>query len=208
MKQSFLWALLIALASIGHAQTQTSITGKVSDAATGEPIPFVNVIVKGSINGVFTDDSGNYSILVPSGSTALIFSEVGHEDLEVEIGGRTVINVAMNAGVAQLDEVVVVAYGTSKREAITGSVTTMNATEIERRPVANISAAMQGLGTGIIVSNSYGEPGNVGTVRIRGFGSITGNNDPLYVVDGAPYSGSINAINPNDIENISVLKDA
>ncbi|MDR1056851.1 MAG: TonB-dependent receptor, partial [Prevotellaceae bacterium] len=207
------------------AQAQTSITGKVSDAKSGEAIPFASVVVKGTTIGVNTDIDGNYSISVPATATTLVFSEVGHTDLEVDISGRTVINVAMEPGATQLDEVIVVAYGTASRATITGAAATIKPEKIVKdAPIASIEQVLQGASPGIAVGMNSGQPGAAVGVRIRGIGSFNASNTPLYVVDGIPIttgdisvtgvsndSKSLSALvglNPNDIENISILKDA
>ncbi|MDR1056689.1 MAG: TonB-dependent receptor [Prevotellaceae bacterium] len=224
MKRSFLWALVLALTCIGYAHAQTSITGKVTDAKSGEPVPFASVVVKGTTIGVTTDEGGNYAISVPASATTLIFSEVGHSELQVDINGRTVINVAMEPGANELDEVVVMGYTTVKKSAITGSVSVVGAAKIENKPIATLDQALQGNVPGLLSSSGSGQPGADSRVIIRGLGSINAGTDPLYVVDGVPitignmsanqgegYSSPFSAmanLNPNDIESVNVLKDA
>ena len=134
-------------------------------------------------------------------------SFIGLQTQELDI--RPVMKVVLKSDEEVLDEVVVVAYGTQKRASITGAVSSVSAGQIEKRPVTNVTSALEGTTTGVQVNSTYGEPGNgSNSIRIRGFGSINGTNEPLIVVDGVPYEGSLNEINTNDIESMSVLKDA
>lgn len=174
---------------------------------TGAPLPFVTVQVKGTTTGAATLDNGSYEINAPGNGT-LIFSFIGYKTLEVPIQNRSVINVQLEYDAVTLDEVVMVAYGTARRESITGSISTVNTAAIEKRPVSSVSGVLEGQAAGVQVNNTYGEPGSDAVIRIRGFGSVNGSNAPLYVVDGVPFSGNISDINPQDIESISVLKDA
>ncbi|MFC5283756.1 SusC/RagA family TonB-linked outer membrane protein [Pedobacter alpinus] len=198
--------ILLLVISTAIAQDKT-VTGTVTSKDDGAPLPGVSVEVKGTKIATQTSLDGKYSINMPSGSTQLVFSYIGFISKTVTVSGRTA-NVSMDTDNKQLSEVVVVAYGTSKKEAITGSVATLGATAIENRVVTNITNILQGLAPGIQVNGASGQPGNSAAVRIRGFGSISASNSPLYVLDGSVYDGNIGDINPNDIETVSLLKDA
>ena len=147
----------------------------------------------------------NYEVYSSAGT--LVISFIGMQSQEVKI--KPNVNVVLHADSHALEEVVVVAYGTASKQSLTGAVASLDAKEMELRPVTQATNALEGAAPGIQVNNSYGEPGSDKTsIRIRGFGSINGSNEPLIVVDGSPYSGNLNDINPQDIESMSVLKDA
>ncbi len=188
------------------AQTQL-IKGTVKAESDGVPLPGVTVLIKGTTMGTVTDTDGKYSLNVPKESKTLVFSFIGMKTQEVPIA-NSVINVAMQSDAQIVDEVVVVAYGTTTREAVTGAVSQVSMDKIESRPVSSVAGALEGSTPGVQVNNSYGEPGANPSIRIRGFASINGSNSPLYVVDGVPYTGNISDINPSDVESMSVLKDA
>jgi TonB-linked SusC/RagA family outer membrane protein len=197
------------------------ITGTVTDASTGTTLPGVSIIVKGTVIGTVTDADGKYSIEVPDELSVLVFSFVGFEKVEV-LADKPVIDIALRPKVTQLDEMVVVGYGSSSKRLLTSSVGTVKAEAITLKPISNVEQALQGNATGIQVVSNSGTPGGGISVRVRGVSSINAGSNPLYVVDGIPiitgdfgqigFSGqNINAlsdINPNDIESISVLKDA
>ncbi|PKP34829.1 MAG: SusC/RagA family TonB-linked outer membrane protein [Bacteroidetes bacterium HGW-Bacteroidetes-17] len=185
-----------------------AITGKVTSASDGSTIPGVQVIVKGTITGTTTNTDGTYSLTVPASATILQFSFIGMKTVDVEIGNQTVINLAMEEDLLQLDEVIVVAYGSAKKGAFTGSATQINAEKIESRPITNISRAIEGQSAGVEVTAGSGQPGASQDIRVRGFGSVSAEQAPLYVVDGVPFEGSLNSLNPNDIESLTILKDA
>lgn len=189
------------------AQT-TNITGKVTDATDGMAIPGVSVFVKGTTVGTVTKPDGTYSLSVPNDATTLVFSFVGMTMQEVEIAGQTTINVAMSSDSEDIDEVIVVAYGTSTKGSYTGSAAVVDAESIEKRQVSNISQALAGTAAGVQVLSNNGQPGADATIRIRGVGSINADSDPLYVLDGVPFDGDLSSINSSDIESMTVLKDA
>jgi len=206
MKKKFngiLTLLLALIVQILFAQEGT-ISGTVSDE-TG-PLPGVNVIVKGTNNGTQTDFDGNYSLKAVTGDI-IVFSYVGMETQEKTVGSSNRIDLVM-AGSNLLEEVIVVGYGTSTKQAFTGSAIKVDAENLQAKSVSNISQALAGEVAGVTVINTSGQPGSAATIRIRGFGTINGNSDPLYVVDGVPYLNSISNINPADIESTTVLKDA
>lgn len=198
--------LLCFAASYSFAQS-LSVTGKVTDAGTGEPIPFASVVVKGTVVGVSTDVDGNYTISAP-GTATLTFSSIGYQTQDVAIGGRSVVNVALSSSAIALEDVMVVAYGTAKKESFTGSAQVVKADKLEKRTVANVTKALDGMAPGVQTTSGSGQPGAGAAIVIRGFGSMSASTSPLYVVDGIPYDGAINAINPNDIESLTVIKDA
>ncbi len=206
-KLSFLIVLMLFVGFQAMAQMQ--ITGKVTNAETGEPIPGVSIFLKSQQTiGTTTDMDGKYSLEVPSEGETLVYTFVGMQQQEVDIQGRSTINVQMKPSVQEMEEIVVTAFGTTKKESFTGSADVVDAEKIEEQNVSNITKGLEGIAPGIQVQNSSGQPGASSEIRIRGFGSVNASSDPLYVVDGVPYSGSMNAINPNDIKNITVLKDA
>lgn len=199
-------AILFAACNILLAQN-IRITGTVTELGTGTVLPFVTIQVKGTTTGTATLDNGSYVINAPANGT-LIFSFIGYKTIEVPIQSKSIVNVQLEYDAVTLDEVIMVAYGTAPKESITGSISTVNTKSIEKRPVSSVSGVLEGQAAGVQVNNTYGEPGSDATIRIRGFGSVNGSNAPLYVVDGVPFSGNISDLNPQDIESISVLKDA
>ena len=188
------------------AQTIT-VKGTVIGAEDNQPVIGAYVLQEGTNNGTSTDLDGNYVLEVPQDAN-LVFSSVGFATQVIPVNGKAVINVVLQTDAMALDETVVVAYGTAKKESITGAITSVNSKALEKRPVTNAVAGLEGMTSGVQINNAYGEPGATPTIRIRGFSTINGDNDPLYVVDGVPLSGSTNDINANDIESISILKDA
>ena len=183
------------------------MSGVVSDFATGEAIPYATVVLKGTNKTAICDDDGNYSFIVPRNGT-LIFSFMGYQEIEEPVNGKLVINAALRPEAVNLDDVVVVAYGVAKKESITGAVTQVGAKAIDKRPVSSAVSALEGNVSGVQINNTNGQPGSTPTIRVRGFTTVNGSNSPLYVVDGVPLSGSSSEINPNDIESMSILKDA
>ncbi len=188
------------------AQNKT-ITGKITDAE-GKPVQGASVQIKGTKQGVSANDAGIFSISVPSSATTLTITGVGLVSQDVKIGSNAVLNVSMAAADQSLDEVVVVAYGTAKKETLTGSVGTIKAADIAKRPLTNITTALEGAIPGVITGSANGQPGSGVSIRIRGFGSINATSEPLFVVDGVPYVGGTSNINPDDVESTTVLKDA
>lgn len=182
-----------------------TVTGKITDEA-GEAIPGVNVLVKGTSVGTTTDANGDYTLNVPDGATALVFSFIGYMSQEVSIDSRTVINVTLKTDIISLSEVVVTGYGSQSKRDITGAVSTIDNKQLLSTPSTNVGQALQGKVAGVTVGNENSPGGGV-MVRIRGFGTVT-DNSPLYVIDGVPTKGSLNTINQNDIESIQILKDA
>ncbi|WP_316784320.1 TonB-dependent receptor [Pedobacter frigiditerrae] len=209
MKQKLLKLFVLSLLAISTAFAQSKkITGKVLGAEDGLPIPGVSVKIKGTNTAVQTENNGTYSITVPSSETVLVYSYLSYVTIEKSVGNQTTINVSLETATNTLNQVVVVAYGTQKKSAITGSVATIGAADIEKRTVTNATQLLQGASPGVLTTSGNGQPGTNTTIRLRGFGSFAASSSPLVVLDGSQYDGSIGDINVNDIDNISILKDA
>jgi TonB-linked SusC/RagA family outer membrane protein len=192
------------LSEIG-SKIQVNISGQVSDAIG--PLSGVSVLVKGTKKGVSTNSDGKYSITADKGAI-LVFSSIGYDPKEIVVGDQTVINVTLTSGQSDLDEVVVVGYGTARKRDLTGSVASIKGAELNSVPSTNVIQSLAGRASGVNVSQNTGAPGAAISVRIRGTNSIQGSNEPLYVVDGFPYSSSPTLLNNADIESVEVLKDA
>jgi TonB-dependent starch-binding outer membrane protein SusC len=221
-RKLLLLLLISSLPSIGFAQ-QVRISGKVTASEDASNLPGVNVVVKGTGNGTVTDVEGRYTIDAPANSF-LVFSFIGYSAEEVSVDNRTIIDVQLTQDITQLTEVVVVGYGTQQKIEVTGSLSTVKGKDIANVSVPSFDAALQGRIVGAQVTQSSGIPGSAVRIRIRGQSSVSGNSEPLYIVDGVPITSgdfskrdgpanSINGnaltdINPNDIESIDVLKDA
>lgn len=190
----------------GEGQTGLTVTGKITSG--GQSLSRVNVNLKGTTLGTSTDENGKYTIHVPTGSSTLVFSSIGLTTQEININGRTVIDVVMVEGSKSLNEVVVVGYGSQKKINLTGSVSTVSKDLIEKREVTQASQLLEGAASGVSVTQLSGQPGaDQANITIRGLGTFSGaGNNPLVLVDGVP--SSLNAVSPNDIASISVLKDA
>ncbi|MDD2293827.1 MAG: TonB-dependent receptor [Bacteroidales bacterium] len=201
----FLCLVAVAVSSMAFAQN-IAVKGSVADRSTGEPVAFASVQVKGTMIGTSTDANGQYTITAPSNGT-LVFSFVGYKTAEVAINGRIVVNADLEFDTQQLEEVVFVAYGTVSKKDFTGSAVALESKKLENRPLTNVTNALEGISAGVQFTSASGQPGSSGGIRIRGFGSINASNSPLYVVDGVPYD-AISNINSDDIENITILKDA
>ncbi|MFB9296285.1 SusC/RagA family TonB-linked outer membrane protein [Persicitalea jodogahamensis] len=198
-----LGAMLTGMSAFAQDMT---VTGTVTDEG-GSALPGVSVVVKGTTRGTTTDASGKYS-LAASRNATLAFSFVGFLAKEVTVGGQSTINVSLAPDVANLEEVIVTAFGSAKKASFTGSAGTISAEKIAIRPITTLAQAIAGTTAGVQTTAGSGQPGASPAIRIRGFGSISSGNDPLYVVDGIPYTASIANLNPSDIENITILKDA
>lgn len=196
--------LLLFLTSSVFAQKL--ITGKVTDPENNEGAVGVNVVVKGTTVGTVTDLDGNYSVQVPENGTHLVFSFVGYQTQEIEIGSQSTINTKMVVEAKTLQELIVVGYGVQKKSDVTGAIASVKAEELTKLAVSGVSQALQGRAAGVQVTANSGQPGSEVQVRIRGVGTVN-NSDPLYVVDGFPVAG-IGYLNPQDIESMEILKDA
>ncbi len=191
-----------------EAAQQRVITGTVTDN-NGNPLPGVNVIVTGLTQGTITDASGKYTLDIPQGAKSLTFSFIGMESQVISIGTSNLINVTMAETAVGLEEVVVIGYGTVKKSDLTGAVASIKPVELSAFPTTNVVQALSGRAAGVQIKQNTGAPGAAISVRIRGTNSIKGSNEPLYVVDGFPVSGSsLNFINNSEIESIEILKDA
>jgi len=202
------------MAAWGTQAQQRTVTGRVTDGTDANGLPGVSILIKGSSQGTVTDADGKYSIGANSGDV-LIFSFIGFEPQEVMVSTQSIVDLALKASMKQLDEIVVIGYGEKSRKLMTESIGTIQTKEILQLPVASPDAALQGRISGVQVTNVDGTPGSPVSIRIRGVGTV-GNTQPLFVIDGIPvgYGDSggltnpLSTINPNDVENISVLKDA
>src|ERR1041385_2152232 len=220
--------LLVALASLLSLQAtfaqERVISGKVTAAEDGSALPGVSVVVKGTTAGTVTDTDGMFKINVPAGSETLSFSFIGFQTQDIAIANRTVVDVSMASDIQQLNEVVVVGYGTQIKQDLTGNIASVKGDELKNLPVPNFTQGLQGRAAGVFVESNSGRVGEGIKVRIRGAVSITGSNEPLYVVDGIPINTSsfnnnqsagtskngraLSSINFNDIESFEILKDA
>ncbi len=184
-----------------------TIKGTVTDAGTGEPLPGVNVVVEGTTTGVITDVQGNYKIEVPNQNSVLIFSFIGYLTEKLSPTGQATLNVSLSPDIRNLDEVVVIGYGSVKKKDLTGSVASLKNDEIRSVPVPNLAQAMQGKLSGVSIISQDGRPDASVSIRIRGGGSISQSNDPLILLDGIPVS-SLSDVPSDQVESIDVLKDA
>ncbi|MFD1816855.1 TonB-linked outer membrane protein, SusC/RagA family [Pseudarcicella hirudinis] len=185
---------------------EQSVSGKVIGGDNNQALPGVSIQIKGTNKGTTTDEKGNFRLSVPDEKAILIFTSVGYQKTEITVGNRSVLNVTLIADVSSLNEVVVVGYGTQKKVNLTGAVGTVNMEELQSRPLTNSSAALQGQIPGVYAAQTSGKPGDDNAViNIRGVGTLN-NSNPLVLIDGFP--ANINDVNPQDIQTISVLKDA
>ena len=195
--------ILFIISTYGQEKT---ISGTVTDQ-NNVPLPGVSVVVVGTSNGTQTDFDGNYSITANVGQI-LRFSYIGQKGVDRTVAAASTINIKMIEDAVAMDEVIVVAYGTSKKSDFTGSAAQINAESIEDRPITNVVQALQGAAPGVNVASSNGQPGSTPAVQIRGNGSFSSSNQPLYVVDGVQFGGDLSSLNSNDIESLTILKDA
>ena len=208
MKRKLMLLLACLFVGIGLVTAQTQkVTGVVISEEDGQPVIGASVLVKGTQIGVITGVDGDFTLPnVPSSAKTLVISYIGMQTQEVDI--KPNIKVFMRSDSEMLDEVMVVAYGTAKKSAFTGSASVIKSETLEKRQVSNLSNALSGTVSGVQTQSTNGQPGTSATVRIRGIGSMYASNNPLYVVDGIPYEGDISAVNSQDIESMTVLKDA
>ncbi|MEO6582923.1 MAG: SusC/RagA family TonB-linked outer membrane protein [Ferruginibacter sp.] len=203
-----IFTLILSLGFLIQANAQNRVvSGKLTDAQ-GAPVANASVVVKGTRTGTTTNQNGEYSISVADNAKTLVFSGVGLLPQEVSLSNASDYSVSLQSSVADLKEVVVVGYSTTTKEAFTGTAKVVTGDQLTNKSVSNVTQALAGEVSGVRVINTSGQPGTSATVRIRGIGSVNGNRAPLYVVDGVPFSGAINAINPGDIATMTVLKDA
>lgn len=206
---TFFFGVACSLFCMQSFAQERSVTGMVTDAATGEPLIGVNIVVEGTTIGTISDADGSYSITVPSAESVIDYSFVGYTTQQIRVGNQTEINVELEPSAVGLDELVVIGYGTQRRGSITGAISSVDSDDIQERPVLNAGEALQGRAPGVVALSDGGStPGTDVTIRIRGRRSLTATNEPLFVVDGIPWQGSITGLNPKDIKSMEVLKDA
>ncbi len=206
MKQLIAMFSFLFLSVMSFAQTKV-VTGKVTDE-NGAPVSNVSVFVRNTNMGTTTKADGTYSITLTQAAKQISFSAVEYNTASLAVPANGVLNVKLTALDNKLSDVVVVAYGTTKKSNFTGSAATITAKEFQDRPLTSVANALIGAAPGIATTSSNGQPGSSPAIRIRGFGSISASNDPLYIVDGVPFTSSISNINMDDVESLSVLKDA
>ncbi|WP_162915675.1 SusC/RagA family TonB-linked outer membrane protein [Paraflavitalea soli] len=199
--------LTLFLLSSGVLLAQKSVSGKITDN-TGAPVISASITVKGTNTGTTSKTDGSFSLTVPQNAKILVVSAIGMESKEVSITSAAILSVVLNAEDKIMEDIVVVAYGTQKKGSITGSIAKIGAEQLETRLTTNITQALAGAAPGIATTSGNGQPGSSAAIRIRGFGSVNASNDPLFVVDGFPYEGYIGDLNTNDIESVTLLKDA
>jgi len=188
-------------------QAQHKVSGTITEQGTDFPLIGVTIYEKDQTNGTSTDFDGKYELTVSDKNGTLVFSYIGYTEQEIELGGKSTLDLVMETDIANLDEVIVIGYGTQKKKEVTGAISKIKAETLEDMPVTRIEDALKGRTSGVTVTSVSGQPGETGTVRIRGKTSI-GNSNPLYVVDGVVVNGGIDFLNQGDIESIEVLKDA
>ncbi|SOD92387.1 SusC/RagA family TonB-linked outer membrane protein [Spirosoma fluviale] len=221
--KNFLLLLLITwcslLATNASAQQERQVTGKVTSAEDGNPLPGVSIVAKGTTRGTQTDADGNYTLSVPVNIGTLVYSFVGVVTQEVSIGNRAAIDVALSNDTRSLDEVIVTGYGAQSKRNLTGNIAKVGARDIENIPVPSVEQALQGRVAGVQITSLNGKVGQGLQIRVRGTSSLTASSQPLYVIDGIPLTSSdqssttaptnpIADLNPNDIESLEILKDA
>lgn len=221
MKRLLLLSVLVVIVFSVYGQEST-ITGTITSIEDGSPLPGVNILIKGKATGTVTDIDGNYTINITDQSDILIYSLVGYASEEIPASGQSVIDVQMVIDIKQLEELVVVGYGSQKRKDISSALTTIDTDQMKELPTYSFDVAMQGLSTGLSIATPSGTPGAAVNVNIRGVTSISASSQPLYIIDGIPVvtknSSALNSniqptnpladINPSDIESVTVLKDA
>jgi TonB-dependent starch-binding outer membrane protein SusC len=204
--RSMLLLLLAFLAISNVSYAQKSVTGKVLDGESSDGLPGVTVTLKASNKGTMTDANGSFTLDVPASNAVLVFSSIGYNSMEVEVGNKSIINISLSQDSKSLEEVVVTGYASQRKKDITGAVAIVSAKDLVATPAASVTQMLQGRAAGVVVGNDN-SPGGGTMVRIRGFGTVN-NNSPLYVIDGVPTQGTLNQLNPNDIESMQILKDA
>ncbi len=202
----FLISLLLILSFSLPAFAQNKVSGRITNEA-GDGIDGASVLVKGTTTGATTDNKGNFAIVAARGAI-LVISSVSYAQQEITVGSSEIINIKLSSSTSNLGEVIVVGYGTQRKKDITGSVVSVGEKVLDEVPAINLTMALQGRAAGVDIARTGVRPGSSGQIRIRGNRSLTGSNDPLIVVDGFPFFGSINDLNIDDIANIDILKDA
>ena len=201
----FLLSLSVGLLALSASAQNRTVTGTVTDGENGDPVPFASIVVKGTSNWTTTDLDGKYAVSAPANGV-LSVEIIGYVSQEVSIGARTVVDIVLDPDLDQLDESVVIGYGVQQKKLLTGSTVQVKGDDLARLNTASALGALQSQSPGVTITQNSGQPGRGYKVNIRGIGTI-GDSEPLYVIDGVA-GGDINALNPNDIESIDILKDA
>lgn len=199
--------LVLLTLSLGVYAQERTVSGKVTSVEDNSPLPGVSVVLKGTTIGTATDVNGRYTLQVPA-DAVLVFSFIGMKTLEVSVGQRSQVDTALEMDVTQLGEVVITTFGEAKKSSFTGSYSQLTAENLSARPLSNAITAVAGSTAGVTTTSGIGQPGAAPDIRIRGIGSYSSSNSPLYVVDGVPYTASIANLNSADIETLTILKDA
>ena len=208
MKRKLMLLMTCLFIGIGLVNAQISkVTGTVISEEDGLPVVGASVLVKGTTVGTVTDMDGKFTLTnVPSSAKTLMISFIGMKTVEIGIAPK--LEVYLKTDSETLDEVMVVAYGSAKKSSFTGSASNIDNKKLELRPITNVTKGLEGQSTGVLTTSGSGQPGSSASIVIRGYGSINASSDPLYVVDGVPFDGSLSSINPADIESMTILKDA
>lgn len=208
LKQVFLLSVLLFINIFSAYSQEHTVSGKVADE-DNQPMPGVNIIIQGTTRGITSSIDGTYSLSEVPKNAVLIFSFIGYESKEVAVNNQTTINVNLQPDVSELDEVVVIGYGTQKKSDLTGSVVSVSADDLQETPNINLGDALKGRAAGVVISGNSGLPGSSPSILIRGSSSIFASNEPLVIVDGLPSDISVlNSINMNDVKSFEILKDA
>ena len=204
---AILWCFLALVWLTPSTAQNASVSGKVT-GANGDAIVGANVLVDGTTQGATTNLDGEYTLLKVPADATLVITYLGYKTVRIPVGTKTRIDIVLHEDAAEIEGVMVVAYGTAKKESFTGSAAVVKGSELQKRVVGNVTKSFEGTVAGVQVASGGGQPGEAASVIIRGIGSVNASATPLYVVDGIPYDGSLSAINPADIETMTVLKDA
>ena len=204
--KSIIVIMAMLVSFLASAQNIT-VTGVVTDSSTGQGVPFASLQIKGTSTGTSTDGDGIYTITVPANGV-LIFSSIGYKDVEIAVAGNTRHDVVLHPDTESIEETIVVAFGTATKESFTGSATVVKSSDIAKTQSSDVTRALEGVVAGVQMTTSTGSLGSSPSIMVRGISSMSAGTAPLYVVDGIPYSGDMNNINPADIESMTVLKDA
>ncbi|CCH01724.1 TonB-dependent receptor plug [Fibrella aestuarina BUZ 2] len=209
MKYFYLYLMLLGLTMAAQAQSTRQLTGQINDGSSNSALPGVSIVVQGTSVGTTSDGSGNFSLRAPDrDNLTLVVSFIGYTSKQVKVGNQTNLTIALDADTKALDEVVVVGYATVNKRDVTGSVSSVSTKQLRDIPLTNAAEALTGRLAGVQVTTSEGSPGANIQIRVRGGGSITQDNSPIYVVDGIQVENALNFLSPQDIESIDVLKDA
>jgi TonB-linked SusC/RagA family outer membrane protein len=226
MKKKHLLLILLMFFTAGHLKLHAQniqITGTIIDSRTGEALPGVSIAVQGTTKGAISDVNGKYTIDIPDANATLIFSYVSYATQTIQVGGRSVVNAALDPDIKKLDELVVIGYGTMKKSDLTGAVASIKGDELMKNNPSSINQSLQGKLAGVFVSQTDGAPGSGISIQVRGANSFSSSTEPLYVIDGVPFSAgttpsnstnenlslnTLSFLNPQDVASIEVLKDA